>query len=648
MLTAGTAAEETFELVMETIAHRSAIDREPIRASAWPLAVARYVEQRVLANSSPVRGEECAASVPADVRDVLAGLDVEDRLVAVFHSRARLPHNTLIEAFHYPPTRRDRAEMRAALDRVDRYLGALLVAKRRPEVCDALPEVLVGWDGRLGAVSSELRDRIADHVDACPTCRRERMALVGPIGEGQAALRLLGGSIVVPPGPEHLDRVVERATTHPAPVPLPLAAMTPWNDPGWTDGWPPPVSFAAGSAADADDNLGAGGIPPAPMPPPRRRSRHRRAAIAGVAGLMLVVVTGMLLHWPPLGGVLRQAEAQPSPGPSAGGSDRGGPAADPVVPAPSGGSSDDRGSRPPGGRAVPGAPEPASFRVSPTSLALGPSLTGTVTVTNGGERPSVVGVEVAGGLNAQVSSRPIAPGRSVTLSVTADPKVLPVGTFSRRLRLYPVDGGAAVAVSVTGAVVAPSVELTVDSASGPSPHTVTASASGAGSAPITRYVFEWGDGEQTRTSEPTVKRTFTQVGERSVTVSVVDAAGRTATSDPVVVAVGLAAPAPLTPTANQEARLDDDIVFSWQAVPGATRYVVERQRATTEGWTGLETHKAFSTEVTLRAISSDAPHRERWRVHAVGAGRTIGADSDWTEYSLVEPANDDARPELPR
>lgn len=141
--------------------------------------------------------------------------------------------------------------------------------------------------------------------------------------------------------------------------------------------------------------------------------------------------------------------------------------------------------------------------------------TGVVDVTwTFGDGTSATGVRVdhawgAPGSFVTTAEATLADGRTVTetatVTVTADdpPPDGPAGDPVARITVTPAAGGAA--------------PLTV---------TADATASTAGGDPIERYSIDFGDG--TTTADARAVHTFTQAGDYTVTVTVTDAAGRTA------------------------------------------------------------------------------------------------------------------------
>lgn len=62
-------------------------------------------------------------------------------------------------------------------DRVEKSIGALLIARLGRDDCDELQAVLAGWDGRF---SLDVRSRVTRHVESCDTCIERRGILLSP------------------------------------------------------------------------------------------------------------------------------------------------------------------------------------------------------------------------------------------------------------------------------------------------------------------------------------------------------------------------------------------------------------------------------------------------------------------------------------
>src|SRR5690606_33250579 len=63
-------------------------------------------------------------------------------------------------------------------DRVERSLGALLVARVGRDDCSRLGGILRDWDGRF---SMEVRSQVTRHVESCDVCTRRRSLVLTPM-----------------------------------------------------------------------------------------------------------------------------------------------------------------------------------------------------------------------------------------------------------------------------------------------------------------------------------------------------------------------------------------------------------------------------------------------------------------------------------
>src|SRR5204863_6410737 len=95
------------------------------------------------------------------------GLNERDRAVLVLNTREGLEGAELAAALglqHSNPY----SMLHRAKAQLERALGVLLVARAGRRDCAVLAAMLDGWDGTLTPL---LRQRLARHVQACPSCR---------------------------------------------------------------------------------------------------------------------------------------------------------------------------------------------------------------------------------------------------------------------------------------------------------------------------------------------------------------------------------------------------------------------------------------------------------------------------------------------
>ncbi len=199
-------------------------DRERLRA--WLYAVARNqcrARLRARRRVRPVEDAGADVAVEVDmttgvargelarlVDEAAAGLDERDREVLDLHMRHGLEGEELADVLGVSVQNAYKLVQRVRA-RVERSLGALLVARHARRDCETLSRLLADWDGRLSPL---WRKRIARHVDDCDVCRRHRAALLDPGGLASAmplsapssALHARVGSLlgaVPPPPPGH-------------------------------------------------------------------------------------------------------------------------------------------------------------------------------------------------------------------------------------------------------------------------------------------------------------------------------------------------------------------------------------------------------------------------------------------------------------
>jgi RNA polymerase sigma factor (sigma-70 family) len=133
------------------------------------------------------------------VWDAAAGLGERDQVLLNLHLRHGLDGAELAEAAGiratnvYPMIGRFR-------ERVERSLGALLVARLGRDECAALDAILTGWDGRFSVL---IRKRVARHVDECDVCGERRRIAASPLA--------LLSTVPIMVAPPELREVVLRA-----------------------------------------------------------------------------------------------------------------------------------------------------------------------------------------------------------------------------------------------------------------------------------------------------------------------------------------------------------------------------------------------------------------------------------------------------
>jgi RNA polymerase sigma factor (sigma-70 family) len=237
--------------------------RDPSRLKPWLFAIARrqvYLRTRRRSRhvlfgelddmsqslpSDEVGAGAEAAELAALLREASAGLDDTDRVVLELTLQG-LDGNDLADALGVSANNAYQASHRMK-ERLERSVGALLVARQGRADCSDLDAVLHTWDGRFSVL---WRKRVARHVDGCDVCGERRRAV-----------------------PVLLFRGVAGAAP-------PFAAA-------------PSIRTRVLGAA----NVGAGSARPWPgdgFPPPDRRHR-RLAAFIGAAAVLVMVVTGAVV-----------------------------------------------------------------------------------------------------------------------------------------------------------------------------------------------------------------------------------------------------------------------------------------------------------------------------------------------------------------
>lgn len=228
------------------------------------------------------------------------GLDEGDRVLLELHLRHGLDGGELAAAAGVKPGQISMATGRMR-ERLERALGALLVARHGRRDCTELDGILRDWDGRLTVL---MRKRVARHVDRCAVCDDRRTGLVAPLGS------LAAGAPAVLATTDLRAAVVAGAER--------IWGGAPAPDVTGTDRW------------DAD------GFPPDPPGGSRRSTARedlsplvrRRAAVAAAAAV-LVLLGGLVTWWsttdaPADDEVRAEGGAAEAEGPEAGGAPRSG------------------------------------------------------------------------------------------------------------------------------------------------------------------------------------------------------------------------------------------------------------------------------------------------------------------------------------
>ncbi|MEO0493727.1 MAG: sigma-70 family RNA polymerase sigma factor, partial [Actinomycetota bacterium] len=235
MLSSGDDAADAFQDTFLTAARKLADLRDPDRLRSWLYSIARnQCRARLRARKRTKPDEDAGLAVGVDVdmtaemhraelRELMAeasaGLNDRDREVLELHMRHDLEGEDLADALGVSVQNAYKLVQRVR-DRVERSLGALLVARHARRDCAELDELLAEWDGTFSPL---WRKRIGRHVDECPICSRRRAGLMDPGG--------LAGAYPLQPVPADLkSRVLESLTAGHEPA----HEITRWD----ADGWP--------------------------------------------------------------------------------------------------------------------------------------------------------------------------------------------------------------------------------------------------------------------------------------------------------------------------------------------------------------------------------------------------------------------------
>ena len=145
------------------------------------------------------------AELASLVRAAAAGLDERDQLILELSIRQGLDGADLADALGVTPEQ-SYSMVHRMRERVDRSLGAFVVAKAGRRDCSTLDEILRDWDGEFNVL---IRKRVARHIESCETCARTK---------GKVAPLALFGAAPVLAAPLGLrERVLEATSKIPTP-----------------------------------------------------------------------------------------------------------------------------------------------------------------------------------------------------------------------------------------------------------------------------------------------------------------------------------------------------------------------------------------------------------------------------------------------
>jgi RNA polymerase sigma factor (sigma-70 family) len=147
-------------------------------------------------------GEGLAAAELGElVRSAACGLDERDQLVLELSTRQGLQGADLAAALGVS-AEQSYTLVHRMRERVERSLGALVVARAGRKDCPDLADVLKGWDGQFTVL---VRKRVARHIEHCETCERTRRKA--------APLALLGAAPAFAAPLDLRDAILSRAGT---------------------------------------------------------------------------------------------------------------------------------------------------------------------------------------------------------------------------------------------------------------------------------------------------------------------------------------------------------------------------------------------------------------------------------------------------
>lgn len=216
-------AADAMQDVFLIAAERMGQLREPERLKPWLYAILRNEVYRrtkkrgrqlptdfsamgapeVVAPTAPdAEGEAVSAAELGElVRSAACGLDERDQLVLELSVRQGLQGADLAAALGVSADQSYTLVHRMR-ERVDRSLGALIVARAGRKDCADLADVLKGWDGEFTVL---VRKRVARHIENCEVCERTK--------KKAAPLALLGAAPAFAAPPALRDLILSKAGT---------------------------------------------------------------------------------------------------------------------------------------------------------------------------------------------------------------------------------------------------------------------------------------------------------------------------------------------------------------------------------------------------------------------------------------------------
>lgn len=225
---AADAAQETFLKAATRLDQLN----DPDRLRPWLFAIARNESRGTGRQRSRVQPSEDVGDTLVDdpdlalalkkqelrelVWDAAEGLGPRDRELLALHLTEGLEGSDLAEAMGVE-TSHLHVMVSRMKDRVEKALGALLIARLGNDDCDELSKVLEGWDGRF---SPDMRSKVTRHVSGCELCQERRAVLLAPAN-------VLPGIMLVPAPAALRDRVLD-GIEEPVVDTTPIAAKPEW------------------------------------------------------------------------------------------------------------------------------------------------------------------------------------------------------------------------------------------------------------------------------------------------------------------------------------------------------------------------------------------------------------------------------------
>jgi RNA polymerase sigma factor (sigma-70 family) len=210
------AADATHETFVKAATKLTQL-RNPDKLRPWLFAIARNEANAIgrhRARSTPE--EDLSEALVSDpdhtyglaqeelkelVWSAVAGLQDRDRELMTLHLVEGLEGEDLANAVGVSPSHLHVLVSRMR-DRVEKALGALLIARLGREECKELDTLLGDWDGHF---SLDVRSKVTRHVESCKVCRERRSILVAPAN-------LLPSVVFIPAAAELRNRTLESAT----------------------------------------------------------------------------------------------------------------------------------------------------------------------------------------------------------------------------------------------------------------------------------------------------------------------------------------------------------------------------------------------------------------------------------------------------